>query len=589
MKFIGEKIKYLRQLRGYSLSSLAQKAGVSKSTLHKIEDNLTNPTINTIWAISKVLEIPFGDLVEKDLKIEEKDSIVSLIEKNDYLEIYKMTLLNQTTILSNPHFPNTKEEVLIVSGEVLVGEVSNPKALKQGEKFIFNADRPHLYKALNNYVVLIVTIKYPKIQEKYFYEDKFINVADDKYIKSIVHEVQNGIDTIRVFSNSNFEIGETYKNVHLINTSKSLYFCSIFNNSLQQINDFLKYNNIKYYNFIVSFNEHNRTNNLFEDLLKSELLLINQTPNVFENNFDNLSTNIQEYNKTDFERRINVDLYGYFEYFHPGYAIQSLLIASFLNNSNPKNNNILDIGSGPGQHLTLINQIINKDITYTCVEPSSKSISFLEKVENVNTIIQNDFLTYEFKNHFEFILSVGSSHHIDLYSLLDTSYNLLDNNGFLIVSDEFISPFTTKYQREKNLILHHTFYMIEAMVNIKDLSKNEQKLYDLLRENIPYIRYLTINNEVMLAKNITISLFNNIKKFDIKKDLYNNLISYYLFMILELEALVAGLDYEEERKTSNEKFIDIANSIGFNIVHNICFHPTSKNSGTYMIVLQKVS
>jgi len=69
--------------------------------------------------------------------------------------------------------------------------------------------------------------------------------------------------------------------------------------------------------------------------------------------------------------------------------------------------------------------------------------------------------------------------------------------------------------------------------------------------------------------------------------LVNSLISYYLFMILELEALVAGLDYEEERKTSNKNFITIANNIGFNIIHNICFHPTSKDSGTYMIVLQK--
>jgi transcriptional regulator with XRE-family HTH domain len=224
MKFIGEQIKYLRQLRGYSLSSLAQKAGISKSTLHKIEDNLTNPTINTIWAISKILEIPFGDLVEKDLKIEEKDSIISLIEKNDYLEIYKMILLNKTTILSNPHFSNTQEEILIVSGEVLVGEVSNPKILKQGEKFIFNADRPHLYKALDNYVVLIVTIKYPKIQEKYFSEDRFIDIIDNKYIKNIVHEIQNGIDTIRVFSNSDIKTDTIYKNINLIKTSKCLFF-----------------------------------------------------------------------------------------------------------------------------------------------------------------------------------------------------------------------------------------------------------------------------------------------------------------------------------------------------------------------------
>jgi len=587
MKYIGKQIKYLRQLRGYSLSSLAQKAGISKSTLHKIEENLTNPTINTIWAISKILEIPFGDLVEKNLQIEQKDTIVTLIEKNNYLEIYKMILINKTTILSNPHFSNTQEEILVISGEVLIGEVSNPKVLKQGEKFTFNADIPHLYRALENYVVLIVTIKYPKIQEKYFSEDRFVDKMDNVYINNIIHEIQNGVDTIRVFNNDNVKMNTVCKNINIINTNKGIFFCSIFNNNLYKIYDFLQTNNKKYYDFIVSFKKRINANNFFEDLLMSELLLISQKPNIFGNNFNNLSHNIKEYNMTDFERRINVNLYGYFEYFHPGYTIQALLVATFLNNNDAKLN-ILDIGSGPGQHLTLINDIINNDISYTCVEPSSKSISFLKKVKNVENIIQNGFLTHNFENNFEFILSVGSSHHIDLYNLLSASHKLLNQNGFFIVSDEFISPFTTKYQRERNLILHHTYYMIEAMVIIEDLSKNEKKLYDLLRENIPYIRYLTINNEVTLAKNLTISLFNNIKKFDINKDLHNNLISYYLFMILELEALVAGLDYEEERKTYNDNFINIAKSIGFKILHNICFHPTSKNSGTYFIVLQKV-
>jgi len=588
MKSIGEKIKYLRHLRGYSLSSLALKAGISKSTLYKIEENLTNPTVNSIWAISKILEIAFGDLVEKDLQIEENDSIVTLIEKNDYLEIYKMLLMNQTTISSNPHFSNTQEEILVVNGEVLVGEISNPKILKQGEKFTFNADTPHLYKALDNYVILIVTIRYPKIQEKYFSEDRFVDKIDDKYIQNIVHEIQNGIDTIRVFAKNDVKNGTIYKNINVISTTKGLFFCSIFNNNLYQIYDFLKKNNEKYYNFIVSFNKHTKANNFFEDLFISELLLINQKSNIFGNNFSSLSNHIDEYNKTDFERRINVNLYGYFEYFHPGYTIQALLIGSFLNNKINSKINILDIGSGPGQHLTLLNNIINNDISYTCVEPSSQGISFLKQVENVQTIIQNDFLTYEFQNNFEFILSVGSSHHIDLYDFLNTSYRLLNKNGFFIVSDEFISPFATKYQREKNLILHHTYYMIEAMVTIKDLSKNEKKLYNLLRENIPYIRYLTINNEIAHAKNLIISLFNNIKKFDIIKDLCNNLISYYLFMILELEALSASLDYEEERKTYNENFINIANSIGFKVIHNICFHPTSKTSGTYFMVFQKI-
>jgi len=212
----------------------------------------------------------------------------------------------------------------------------------------------------------------------------------------------------------------------------------------------------------------------------------------------------------------------------------------------------------------------------------------LKQIPNIETIYNHSFLKLNlFKNKFNLILSVGSSHHMNTYQFLKKSFEILKNNGYLIISDEFISKYHTKFEREKNLILHHTSYMLKVMYSIENLNKKEKELYELFRNNIPYIRYLALNNEVSLSKNILNKLFNQVKNFYIET-IENNLIAYYLFMILELEALVAGLDYEEECKTYADNFINMAEEIGFETVTNFNFYPTFEEAGTRLIILRKI-
>lgn len=64
---IGEKIKNLRQEKKMSLSELAERANVAKSYLSSIERNLqTNPSIQFIEKISKVLGVSVNDLILED-------------------------------------------------------------------------------------------------------------------------------------------------------------------------------------------------------------------------------------------------------------------------------------------------------------------------------------------------------------------------------------------------------------------------------------------------------------------------------------------------------------------------------------------
>ncbi len=61
---IGENLKKVREIRGLSLSELAEKAGISKSYLSNMERNLNeNPSIQVLCKISKALQVDIQTLV----------------------------------------------------------------------------------------------------------------------------------------------------------------------------------------------------------------------------------------------------------------------------------------------------------------------------------------------------------------------------------------------------------------------------------------------------------------------------------------------------------------------------------------------
>lgn len=53
-----------REKAGLSLSALAKKANLSKSTLSQLESGQGNPNIETLWAIAYALDVPFSYLFE---------------------------------------------------------------------------------------------------------------------------------------------------------------------------------------------------------------------------------------------------------------------------------------------------------------------------------------------------------------------------------------------------------------------------------------------------------------------------------------------------------------------------------------------
>ena len=61
----GEKLRAVRERKGYTLKVVAQKAGVSESLVSQIERNRVSPAIDTLLTLADVLDINLEFLFEE--------------------------------------------------------------------------------------------------------------------------------------------------------------------------------------------------------------------------------------------------------------------------------------------------------------------------------------------------------------------------------------------------------------------------------------------------------------------------------------------------------------------------------------------
>ena len=60
---IAAAVRRERERAGLSLTELARRAGLAKSTLSQLEAGAGNPSVETLWALAVALEVPFSQLV----------------------------------------------------------------------------------------------------------------------------------------------------------------------------------------------------------------------------------------------------------------------------------------------------------------------------------------------------------------------------------------------------------------------------------------------------------------------------------------------------------------------------------------------
>lgn len=174
---IAAALRRERERVGLSLSELAKRAGIAKSTLSQLEAAAGNPSVETLWALGVALGVPFSRLVDPPrptvrvvrfgegpyLRSEQSNysaALLSACPPSARRDIYLVTRSSDAGHHSVPHMPGTIEHLIVSTGRVLAGPVENPVELGPGDYLSYAGDIPHLYQALAPDTVSVMVMEH---------------------------------------------------------------------------------------------------------------------------------------------------------------------------------------------------------------------------------------------------------------------------------------------------------------------------------------------------------------------------------------------------------------------------------------------
>jgi transcriptional regulator with XRE-family HTH domain len=162
---IAASLKRERRRAGLSLAEVARRADIAKSTLSQLESGTGNPSVETLWALSVTLDVPFAQLVEparprvRVIRAGEGPTFAS--ERADYdatllascppharRDIFLVSVQPGEPRESEPHMLGVIEHVVISRGRALVGVVEEPVEVGPGDYIAYPGDVAHVFKAL---------------------------------------------------------------------------------------------------------------------------------------------------------------------------------------------------------------------------------------------------------------------------------------------------------------------------------------------------------------------------------------------------------------------------------------------------------
>lgn len=166
----GEKLRKVREHKGYTLKVVAQKAGVSESLVSQIERNHVSPAIDTLLALADVLDINLEFLFEEY----RKERPVSIIHENErasvneediiYEELAKPSSLDkensfESYMLRIPAGAHThrgsyghigREFGIIIKGKAKLTYENRTYFLEEGDSVSFSAAVPHVIENIGD-------------------------------------------------------------------------------------------------------------------------------------------------------------------------------------------------------------------------------------------------------------------------------------------------------------------------------------------------------------------------------------------------------------------------------------------------------
>ncbi len=160
---IGAHLRQAREEQGLTLEMLAEKSGVTLNMLGQIENEAVNPTLATVWKITRALGVELDALLKggtqpvRRFAITHSDDVPQLATSEDgpsirvlspldmaeALEIYMLDFEPGAVLDSEPHAPGTEEYLTVLSGTITVHVGGRKAHLHPGDFVIYNCDLHH--------------------------------------------------------------------------------------------------------------------------------------------------------------------------------------------------------------------------------------------------------------------------------------------------------------------------------------------------------------------------------------------------------------------------------------------------------------
>lgn len=173
---LAAKLTSERKRSGLSIAEVARQANIAKSTLSQLESGAGNPSIETLWSICGVLEIPVSRLLEiprarvKVIRLGEGTTLASEAQNyhatllatcppNATRDIYFIEANPGDTHNSEPHPPGVIEHVIVTKGKARVGLSDESYELNEGDYISYPADLPHLFEAMEKGTCAIMVLE----------------------------------------------------------------------------------------------------------------------------------------------------------------------------------------------------------------------------------------------------------------------------------------------------------------------------------------------------------------------------------------------------------------------------------------------
>ena len=176
---VGYRIRKTRASQDMSLSDLARRSGVAKSTLSELEAGHGNPTLATLNGLARAMHVAAAELIGGP----QGPLILGVARRDDagrpqanrepldgfraagHVEVYELDYARGHDDAFDAHAPGAVEHVMVHSGRMRVGPVTEVVELEPGDAVTYRAHVDHVMEPVDGRASGQLIVSYPAPQD----------------------------------------------------------------------------------------------------------------------------------------------------------------------------------------------------------------------------------------------------------------------------------------------------------------------------------------------------------------------------------------------------------------------------------------